>query len=74
MRDVIYIEGVTPEQKEMLDIMWSLDSTDDYLDWYETLDTWDQQEADLLKLMLYYELSDQVKNVDQAKKIINMVK
>jgi|TARA_R110000803_G_scaffold19205_1_gene50513 hypothetical protein len=74
MRDVIYIEGVSPEQKEMLDIMWSLDSTDDYLDWYETLDTWDQQEADLLKLMLYYELSDQVKNVDQAKKIINMVK
>jgi len=74
MSDMIYIEGVTPEQKEMLDIMWSLDSTDDYLDWYETLDTWDQQEADLLKLMLYYELSDQVKNVDQAKKIINMVK
>jgi|TARA_B110000503_G_scaffold57177_1_gene91536 hypothetical protein len=74
MRDMIYIEGVSPEQKEMLDIMWSLDSTDDYLDWYETLDTWDQQEADLLKLMLYYELSDQVKNVDQAKKIINMVK
>jgi len=74
MSDMIYIEGVTPEQKEMLDIMWSLESTDDYLDWYETLDTWDQQEADLLKLMLYYELSDQVKNVDQAKKIINMVK
>ena len=74
MSDMIYIEGVTPEQKEMLDIMWSLNSTDDYLDWYETLDTWDQQEADLLKLMLYYELSDQVKNVDQAKKIINMVK
>ena len=74
MSDMIYIEGVTPEQKEMLDIMWSLDSTDDYLDWYETLDTWDQQEADLLKLMLYYELSDQVKNVDQAKEIINLVK
>ena len=74
MSDMIYIQGVSPEQKEMLDIMWSLDSTDDYLDWYETLDTWDQQEADLLKLMLYYELSDQVKNVDQAKKIINMVK
>ena len=53
MSDMIYIEGVSPEQKEMLDIMWSLDSTDDYLDWYETLDTWDQQEADLLKLMLY---------------------
>ena len=74
MSDMIYIEGVSPEQKEMLDIMWSLDSTDDYLDWYETLDTWDQQEADLLKLMLYYELSDQVKNVDQAKEIINLVK
>jgi len=74
MSDMIYIQGVSPEQKEMLDIMWSLNSTDDYLDWYETLDTWDQQEADLLKLMLYYELSDQVKNVDQAKKIINMVK
>ena len=74
MSDMIYIEGVTPEQKEMLDIMWSLESTDDYLDWYETLDTHDQQQADLLKMLLLYELSDQITNVDQAKKIINMVK
>ena len=74
MSDMIYIEGVTPEQKEMLDIMWSLESTDDYLDWYETLDTHDQQQADLIKMLLLYELSDQITNVDQAKKIINMVK
>jgi len=74
MSDMIYIEGVTPEQKEMLDIMWSLDSTDDYLDWYETLDTHDQQQADLLKMLLLYELSDQITNVDQAKEIINLVK
>ena len=65
-------KALTKEERD--DIMWSLDSTDDYLDWYETLDTWDQQEADLLKLILYYELSDQVKNVDQAKEIINLVK
>lgn len=69
MSDMIYIEGVTPEQKEMLDIMWSLESTDDYLDWYETLDTHDQQQADLLKMLLLYELSDQITNVDQAKEI-----
>jgi len=74
MSDMIYIEGVTPEQKEMLDIMWSLESTDDYLDWYETLDTHDQQQADLLKTLLLYELSDQITNVDQAKEIINLVK
>ena len=74
MSDMIYIEGVTPEQKEMLDIMWSLESTDNYLDWYETLDTHDQQEADLLKMLLLYELSDQITNVDQAKEIINLVK
>jgi|DEB0MinimDraft_12_1074336.scaffolds.fasta_scaffold15280_2 hypothetical protein len=74
MSDMIYIEGVTPEQKEMLDIMWSLESTDDYLDWYETLDTHDQQQADLLKMLLLYELSDQITNVDQAKEIINLVK
>ena len=74
MSDMIYIEGVSPEQKEMLDIMWSLESTDDYLDWYETLDTHDQQQADLLKMLLLYELSDQITNVDQAKEIINLVK
>jgi hypothetical protein len=74
MSDMIYIEGVTPEQKEMLDIMWSLESTDDYLDWYETLDTHDQQQADLLKMLLLHELSDQITNVDQAKEIINLVK
>ncbi len=74
MSDMIYIEGVTPEQKEMLDIMWSLESTDDYLDWYEILDTHDQQQADLLKMLLLYELSDQITNVDQAKEIINLVK
>ena len=74
MSDMIYIEGVTPEQKEMLDIMWSLESTDEYLDWYETLDTHDQQQADLLKMLLLHELSDQITNVDQAKEIINLVK
>ena len=74
MSDMIYIQGVSPEQKEMLDIMWSLESTDDYLDWYETLDTHDQQQADLLKMLLLYELSDQITNVDQAKEIINLVK
>ncbi len=74
MSDMIYIQGVTLEQKEMLDIMWSLKSTDDYSDWYETLDTHDQQQADLLKMLLLYELSDQITNVDQAKEIINLVK
>ena len=74
MSNTIHIEGVTPEQKEMLDTMWTIDSREEYLEWYETLDTLDQQQADLLQMMIFYECSDEVPNLDQARKVIEKVK
>jgi|TARA_R110000868_G_scaffold32582_2_gene118580 hypothetical protein len=71
---VIYIHGVTQSQKAMLDTIWSFRSYHEYVDWFETLTTSDQQQADLLRILVLLELSDQVENVDQAKEIINMVK
>ena len=74
MSNIIHIEGVTPEQKEMLDTMWTIDSREEYLEWYETLDTLDQQQADLLQMMIFYECSDEVPNFDLARKVIKKVK
>ena len=33
----IKLTGLTYEQVEMLDIMWSLDTVDEFFDWYDTV-------------------------------------
>ena len=49
---MIEINGLTQEQVEMLDVMWELDSEQEYLQWYELLDSRDQEMADLLMRMI----------------------
>lgn len=51
----IRIENLTQDQVDMLDVMWSLDSEEDYLNWYELLDTEDQVQADLLMRLIIIE-------------------
>ena len=48
----IRIDGLTGYQVEMLDHMWSLDSEQEYFDWYNLLDEEDQNTADLLQRMI----------------------
>ena len=50
------ITGLTEQQVEMLDFMWNeLDTEQDFLDWYECLDTEQQKQADVLQQMIILE-------------------
>ena len=49
---MIQIENLTEYQVEMLDHMWSLDSVEEYEEWYNLLDDEDQRLADSLQEMI----------------------
>ena len=67
----ITIQGITKRQKRMLNIMWNLDSEDDYFEWYNSLDVELQQEAELLqRLVIMAELDNEVRDTTEAKKLI----
>jgi hypothetical protein len=52
---MIQIENLTEYQVEMLDHMWSLDSYQEYCEWFELLDKEDQQLAETLQRMVIME-------------------
>ena len=56
----IEIKNLTAEQVEMLDIMWSFDSAEEYLAWYHLLDAEDQDMADVLQRMIILETMDKM--------------
>ena len=56
-RDV-KISGLTYEQVEMLDIMWSLDDVDEFFDWYETLSKEEQTTCDTLQRLIILEVTE----------------
>jgi len=67
----VTIQGVTKRQKRMLNIMWNLDSEDDYFEWYNSLDVELQQEAELLqRLVIMAELDNEIRDTTEAKKLI----
>lgn len=51
----IQLENLTPEQVEMCDIMWSFETAEEYLTWYELLDQEDQHQADVLQHLIIME-------------------
>ena len=56
----IQIENLTPEQVEMCDIMWSFDSAEEYIEWYELLDDEDKRQADILQRMIILESMEEM--------------
>lgn len=67
----ITIHGVTKRQKRMLNIMWNLDSEEDYFEWYNSLDEELQKEAELLQRMIIMaELDNQVNDTTDAKELL----
>ena len=56
----IQIENLTVEQVEMLDIMWSFDSAEEYLDWYNLLDAEDQEQAEVLQHLIILETMEEM--------------
>jgi hypothetical protein len=51
----IHLTNLTPDQVDMLDTMWHLDSESQYLDWYEQLTAEDQHSADVLQRLVILE-------------------
>ena len=70
---MIQIENLTPYQVEMLDIMWSLETQEEYETWYDLLDEDDQKLADTLQRMVilasFDEMVDATKYTD-AKQVL----
>jgi len=65
---MIQIENLTEYQVEMLDHMWSLDSVEEYEEWYNLLDEEDQQLADSLQQMIILaEMDDLMGDCKDAK-------
>jgi hypothetical protein len=77
---MINITGLTQEQVEMLDIIWSFKTKDEYYDWLEYLD--DDERAmsrglmELLTLAILDEAleSKKVNPYKEANQIINQIK
>lgn len=67
----IKIHGVSKRQKRMLNIMWNLDSEEDYFEWYNSLDENLQKEAELLqRLIIMAELDNTVRDTTDAKELL----
>jgi len=67
----IKIHGVSKRQKRMLNIMWNLDSEEDYFEWYNSLDEELQKEAELLqRLIIMAELDNEVRDTSDAKELL----
>jgi hypothetical protein len=67
MKD-IEINGLTPEQVQMLDMMWSIESYQDYQDWLDNITLEEAKMAEQLKNLLVLTLIDNaVEDYDMAK-------
>lgn len=68
----ITIHGVTKRQKRMLNIMWNLDSEEDYFEWYNSLDAPLQQEAELMQRMIIMaEMDNEDLDLTEAKELLS---
>jgi predicted translin family RNA/ssDNA-binding protein len=68
---MISISGITKRQKRMLNIMWNLDSQEDYFEWYNSLDSELQNEADLLqRLVILESYEEDLGDCIDAKKVL----
>lgn len=68
------INNLTVEQVEMLDMMWSLDTQEEYFEWYYTLSEADQEMADLLQRMVIISELDELAvlgDMQEAKDVLS---
>lgn len=55
------IDNLTAEQVEMLDFMWNeLDTEEEFLEWYECLDSDQQRQADILQRLVILEAFEEM--------------
>lgn len=57
--NMIQINGLTKEQCDMLDIIWSFQTKEDYVNWYDCLDENEQDMAGKLLILLALAMVDE---------------
>ena len=65
----ININGLTPEEMQMLDTMWNIESVEDMEDWVMSLNREERMMAYRLRMMLITEMIDYeaIQDLSQAK-------
>lgn len=74
---LIKINGVNDRQKQMLDVMWSLDDYEDVEEWKSSLSSQEQQQAEVLEQLIMLAVIDEMFEEDdfkEANEIINKIK
>lgn len=71
---MIKIENLTEYQVEMLDHMWSLDTEEEFFDWYNLLDGEDQKLADSLQQMIILATFDEMVEATEFKDAKDVLK
>lgn len=68
---MIHLDNLTPEQVEMLEIMWSLESYDEFQAYLDSLSKSDRQQADsMAKLIILAEMDNLVGECVEAKEVL----
>lgn len=77
MNNEIIIQGLTARQKEMLDIMWSMEELEDVEEWISTLSEREQKISEVLMQMVVletYESFLEKTSTKEANDLINRIK
>ena len=77
MNNEIIIQGLTARQKEMLDIMWSMEELEDVEEWVSTLSEKEQKISEVLMQMVVletYESMLEQTSTKEANDLINRIK
>ena len=68
---MIQLDNLTPEQVEMLDTMWSLDTYEDYCAYLDSLDAEDRRMAETLsRLVILEEMDTLLGECEEANEVL----
>jgi hypothetical protein len=56
----IKLNNLTQDQVDMLNVMWKIDTLEEFESWYENLDDQEQQQAELLRLIIIQETMEEL--------------
>jgi hypothetical protein len=68
----VTIEGVSKRQKRILNIMWNIDSSEDYEEWKSGLSEELMNEVDTLETLIMYEsIEEELQSFEDAKQLLS---
>ena len=68
----VTIEGVSKRQKRLLNIMWNIDSSEDYEEWKSGLSEELMNEVDTLETLIMYEtIEEELQSFADAKQLLS---